>query len=390
MNDVIRKLQVEVERLSSWLHNDALPLWLSAGVDAPNSGFFERIGQDGVATDADNRRSRVHPRQIYCFAKAGAMGWQGEWKQTVEAGIEYYDRVYRREDGFYGSLAGQSGKMIDHTFDLYNQAFSVFAAAQIAVSIPDRFDEMRQRALGLMNTLVADYHHPLGGFEEANPPKLPLCSNPHMHLFEAMLAWETVDPETQFWSTYADEIANLALTKFIDGKTGALREFFDHDWKPYPGDKGMVVEPGHQFEWSWLMGQWADRRQNGDGMMAAKRLFQIAVDCGVCEQRKVAIMSLYDDFSVHDSLARLWPQTEWIKSALLFASLSKDEERVYYLQSALRAIDALRPFLETPIKGLWYDKWPEGGTLIDEPAPASTFYHILCACYEAEKTISEL
>ncbi|MDT8059726.1 mannose-6-phosphate isomerase, partial [Brucella melitensis] len=51
MNDVIRKLQVEVERLSSWLHNDALPLWLSAGVDAPNSGFFERIGQDGVATD---------------------------------------------------------------------------------------------------------------------------------------------------------------------------------------------------------------------------------------------------------------------------------------------------------------------------------------------------
>lgn len=125
MNDVIRKLQVEVERLSSWLHNDALPLWLSAGVDAPNSGFFERIGQDGVATDADNRRSRVHPRQIYCFAKAGAMGWQGEWKQTVEAGIEYYDRVYRREDGFYGSLAGQSGKMIDHTFDLYNQAFSV-------------------------------------------------------------------------------------------------------------------------------------------------------------------------------------------------------------------------------------------------------------------------
>lgn len=78
MNDVKRKLQTEVERLLLWLHNDALPLWVSAGVDAPNNGFFERVGQDGVATDTDNRWSRVHPNQIYFFAKAGAMGWQGE------------------------------------------------------------------------------------------------------------------------------------------------------------------------------------------------------------------------------------------------------------------------------------------------------------------------
>jgi mannose-6-phosphate isomerase len=151
-----------------------------------------------------------------------------------------------------------------------------------------------------------------------------------------------------------------------------------------------VVEPGHQFEWSWLMGQWADRRKNSDALKAAKRLFQIAVDHGICEHRRVAIMSLYDDFSVHDGLARLWPQTEWIKSSLLFASLSEGEERAFYLRSAVQAMDALRPFLDTPIKGLWYDKWPEGGSLLDEPAPASTFYHILCACYEAEKTVSAL
>ncbi|RRD25675.1 AGE family epimerase/isomerase [Brucellaceae bacterium VT-16-1752] len=391
MTDVIRKLQGEVEHLSLWLHNDALPLWLSAGVDLRSNGFFERVAQNGIATDTDNRRSRVHPRQIYCFAKAGAMGWPGEWKQTVESGLDYYDRVYRRgEDVFYGSLATHNGEMIDHTFDLYNQTFSVFAAAQIAVAIPSRFEEMRLRARGLMDALIADYHHPLGGFEEAKPPKLPLCSNPHMHLFEAMLAWEDVDPDTSFWSTYADEIANLALMKFIDGKTGALREFFDHDWQPYPGEKGRVVEPGHQFEWSWLMGQWADRRKNSDALKAAKRLFQIAVDHGICEHRRVAIMSLYDDFSVHDGLARLWPQTEWIKSSLLFASLSEGEERAFYLRSAVQAMDALRPFLDTPIKGLWYDKWPEGGSLLDEPAPASTFYHILCACYEAEKTVSAL
>lgn len=390
MDDVRRELRAEVERLSHWLHDDALPLWLSSGVDAADKGFYERIGQDGVAVAADSRRSRVHPRQVYCFAKAGTMGWKGDWKSVVEEGIAYYDRTYRRADGFYGALASPDGKLTDDSFDLYNQAFSIFAAAQVAVAIPERRDEMRARALALLNALLADYHHPLGGFEEANPPKLPLCSNPHMHLFEAMLAWEQVDPQTPLWSVYADEIANLALTKFIDGRTGALREFFDHDWQPFPGDKGRIVEPGHQFEWAWLMGQWAGRRQNADAMKAAKRLFAVGVDHGICEERRIAIMSLYDDFSVYDGLARLWPQTEWIKSALLFATVSEGDERDYYLRSALRAMKALEPFLQTPVRGLWYDKWPEGGALLDEPAPASTFYHILCACYEAEKAVASL
>lgn len=46
------------------------------------------------------------------------MGWKGEWKKKVEEGIEYYDRVYRREDGLYGSIEGKSGKMIDKKFDI--------------------------------------------------------------------------------------------------------------------------------------------------------------------------------------------------------------------------------------------------------------------------------
>jgi mannose-6-phosphate isomerase len=390
MRDVKNELQAKVERLSSWLHDDALPLWLSAGIDRIDKGFFERIAQDGTATDRDHRRSRVHPRQIYCFAKAGEMGWQGEWKQAVEDGIKYYDRVYRTDDGFYGSLASSDGKLIDQSFDLYNQAFSIFAAAQIAVSIPHRFDEMRKRALEIFNCLLEDYHHPKGGFEESNPPRLPLRSNPHMHLFEATLAWEVVDPETELWATYADEIANLALTKFIDSETGALREFFDQDWLPSQGHMGRLVEPGQQFEWSWLMGQWAQRRENTDAIKAAKRLFEIAASYGVCDQRNVAIMGLYDDFSVHDSLARLWPQTEWIKSALLLATLSEGQEKHHYLQSALLAFDALGLFLDTPVSGLWYDKWPKDCPIIDEPAPASTFYHILCATYEAEKSLAKL
>ncbi|MEJ1177542.1 AGE family epimerase/isomerase, partial [Agrobacterium sp. CMT1] len=97
---------------------------------------------------------------------------------------------------------------------LYNQAFALFAAAQTAAILPERRNEMRSRALEILAILERDYRHPVAGFEEANPPRTPLCSNPHMHLFEAMLAWEEQDRDGP-WSALADEIAGLALSRFI-------------------------------------------------------------------------------------------------------------------------------------------------------------------------------
>jgi mannose-6-phosphate isomerase len=209
-----------------------------------------------------------------------------------------------------------------------------------------------------------------------------------MHFFEAMLAWEKVDPQGP-WHGLTDDIAHLAMSKFIDAQSGGLREFFDHDWNPMPGDKGRIMEPGHQFEWAWLLTRWGDLRKNEDAITKAKRLFEIGEKYGICPQRKVAIMSLYDDFSVHDALARLWPQTEWLKAAVRLASVTHGEARYAYLGSAVRAIGALQPFLDTPVPGLWFDKWPADAPMIDEPAPASTFYHIVCAIYEAEDVLRE-
>lgn len=380
------KLSDEIKSLRKWLDEHALPLWWEVGAAKPNGGFYERIGQDAKPMLSDNRRARVQPRQAYCYAAAGQHGWNGDWKKAVEHGLSWFDKIYRLDDGLYGNLADSTGKLIDPGFDLYNQAFALFAAAQTAVALPERKAEMLDHALLILSILKRDFAHPVAGFEEANPPKEPLCSNPHMHLFEAMLAWEAVDPQGP-WTDLADEIANLAMTRFIDGENGGLREFFDHDWKPLPGDKGRIMEPGHQFEWAWLLVRWGTLRDNDHAIAKAKRMFDIGEKYGICERRKVAIMSLYDDFTVHDALARLWPQTEWLKAAVRLASVTEGEAKQRYLGSALRAVRALQPFLDTPVPGLWFDKWPADAPMLDEPAPASTFYHIACAIYESQDVL---
>ncbi|OLP56208.1 mannose-6-phosphate isomerase [Rhizobium rhizosphaerae] len=372
------------EDLRRWLTEQALPLWSATGYDTARGGFVETIALDGAPTQA-HRRARVQPRQVYCFAEAGRRGWTGDWARIATDGLAYFDRVYRREDGFYGALASAGGQMIDDSFDIYNQAFAFLAFAYLARVFPARLEEMAGRSNALRVALEQRVRHPVAGFEEDQPPRLPLCSNPHMHLFEAALASEEVEGFDQAaWANLADEIAQLAMDRFIDQDSGALREFFDHDWQPMPGEKGRIVEPGHQFEWAWLLTRWGERRGHAGALAKARRLFAIGEAHGICPTRKVAVMQLLDDFSVHDPVARLWPQTEWLKSAIRFAALTEGAEREAYLVSAGRAIAALMPFLDTPVVGLWRDKQKPDGIFIDEPAPASTFYHILCAIYELE------
>ena len=368
--------------LSTWLHDDALPLWRTKGFLGANSGFCETISLAGEPTFAP-RRARVHPRQVYCFAEAGCRGWGGDWRLPVEAGLTYFDRTYRLNNGFYGALATHEGELIDESFDLYNQAFAILSFVYTARAIPDTSRAMSSRASVMLDALQENYAHAHAGFQESIPQRLPLCSNPHMHLFEASLACE-MQPgfDKSSWVDLSDEIAELCLDRFIDGSSGGLREFFGADWRPFDGPKGRIMEPGHQFEWAWLLARWGRRRNRPDAISAARRLFEIGENHGICAHRKVAIMALNDDFSVFDSLARLWPQTEWIKSAARLAVLSEGDQRQHYLRSALQGCEALSIFLQFPIAGLWRDKMHEDGSFTEEPAPASSFYHILCAIYE--------
>lgn len=380
-------LQDYASELVSWLRNDALPIWWQAGADRVNGGFVETIGLDGVATDA-TRRGRVQPRQVYCYALAGKLGWSGPWQQALTHGLTYFTEKYWLDSGYFANAVGPTGDMVDDSFDLYNQAFALFGFSQAAQAVPSLALDMETRSLALLDMLRARFNHPEAGFHNDLPQSLPLKSNPHMHLFEAALGWEEykgrgVGP----WSALADEIAELAMTRFIDPRTGALREFFDADWTPHPGEPGRIVEPGHQFEWAWLLTRWGQSRGNAEAVVKAERLFEIGLKHGICPHRRVAVMALLDDFTIHDQTARLWPQTEWLKSSLRLASVSTGLKKDYYLAAATDACAAMRLFLDVPLRGLWRDKMHLDGTFLAEPAPASSFYHIACAIDELRQSM---
>lgn len=371
------------DRLKTWATGAAYPLWWSVGADHAKGGFFEKLDLEGAPVDGP-RRGRVLPRQIFSFAIAGDLGWSGPWREAVEHGLDFYLSAYRRPDGLFRTLVGPKGESLDETADLYDQAFALFALAAVAKVLPERAEEVRAIAVQVRDKLFAERKHPVAGFHQTNPPTAPLQSNPHMHLFEAMLAWTAID-EDPVWRALADEIAQLALDKFIHAESGQIREFFDLDWNPAPGVDGRICEPGHQFEWGWLLLRWGQLAERADATLAALRMIDAAEAHGTDAARGVAINALLDDFSVHDASARLWPQTERIKAAALAAEIIGDSK---YWDMAAAAAEGLLAYLRTPVPGLWRDKYQPDETFVEEPAPASSFYHIVLAIAELDRVVS--
>jgi mannose/cellobiose epimerase-like protein (N-acyl-D-glucosamine 2-epimerase family) len=377
---VDKDFKASTDSLTRWLTTDALPLWWARGADRQGGGFQELLSQSAEPVVVD-RRARVQARQIYAYATGGQLGWTGPWRDAVEHGLSFFLDCYRMQNGLFRTLVHADGSPADDTVWLYDQAFALLALAEASQSFPDRQGEFRDLARTVIDAL-SSRRLPAGGFSEASTTH-PYQSNPHMHLLEACLAWRTLDEDPR-WDALVDEIIGLCLTKFIDAN-GALHEFFAEDWSFELGVDGRIVEPGHQFEWAWLLERWARLRNRQDARQAARRLYEIGRDHGVDRDRGVALDQLLDDFSIHQGGGRLWPQTERIKAAVILAgSADNAEDKADYLKEATLGVEGLQKYFATPIQGLWRDKMKPDGAFVDEPAPASSFYHIVCAISELD------
>jgi mannose/cellobiose epimerase-like protein (N-acyl-D-glucosamine 2-epimerase family) len=369
MSKAKAQARVRQQRLMDWLLHKAYPLWSSQGVDRDNGGFHERLAADGSALD-EPRRARVQPRQIYSFAYAPSLGWRGDAREIVERGMAFFLRHYLRADGLYRTLVAPDGRALDNATVLYDQAFALLGLASARHLLgPD--PAIEEAAPALLDALYSQLKRVGPGFYSGLPERFPLLSNPHMHLFEAALAWCELSNEPA-WRTLANELGTLALERFIDSASGAVRETFDEAWRPAAGLDGRRVEPGHQFEWAWLLLRWG--HDDASTRRAALRLIEIGEQAGV--RHGVAVDALLDDLSVHDGNARLWPQTERLKASALAASLTGEAR---YWSSTVAAADGLLRYFDTPTAGLWYDRLSAEGVFHQGPAPASSFYHIVAA-----------
>lgn len=377
---VMRALEATeiVGALRSRIIDHCLPLWSTEGWDRTSGGFVERLDEYGRADQASPRRVRVQARQIYCFAKAAQMGWYPKGRKVALKGLEYLLTKGKSPDGRPGfvHLLTPDGGVLDARRDTYDLAFVILALASLYTL--DNDAQIRSEMDASCHFLETQLRSPHGGFHEGLPASMPRRQNPHMHLFEAMIAAFDATHDTVFQNR-AGDIFSLFLANFYDKQKQVLGEYFEEDWSKI---EPITVEPGHQAEWVWLLKGFQritgcpTGRYRTELLTSAMRYRDERTGCLVDEGDAAG--------RIRRQTRRLWPQTEmakaWIAQTEAGEAGAEAEARAALARMELH-------YLRHPIAGGWYDQFDRNGVSLVTTIPASSFYHVLCAVAEAEQVL---
>lgn len=368
----------ETRRLLDMGKTRVLPFWADRGWDRQNGGFYEALDKSGRGLTGIPRRTRAQARQSYVFARCSVAGWVDRTDLAVE-GLERLIRVAWNAGGNSGwaHLLDDNGNVLDGRRDLYDHAFIILACAWVYKASGDKtWLDLAAATLDFIDTHMGADH---GGFVEAiGAPVLPRRQNPHMHLFEALMALYEVTGDRTLLPRIAT-LRGLFDTVFFDAQTGHLREFFTADWQVHP-ERGHVLEPGHFCEWVWLLAE-CERLTGSAAGKAGSRLFEHAMARGVNPATDLLYAAIGPDGQVLEGGSRTWMQTEWVRAASIEMKRGNPEAPALLEQACKGLADH---HLEPVIAGGWEDAIARDGEGESARMPASTLYHFVGSLIEID------
>jgi len=371
--------KADLNALRHWLIEKALPVWATHGFDVGTQRFQERLDK-AARPIAVPQRAMVQARQIYVYAQAAMLGWHPEGAALAESAMAALRRDYLEMSNGRASVVFSvhpaSGAPVSRVRDAYTHAFVLFALAQLhAMNGDAELLTLADMIIAYVDEELTDAVH--GGVFDASPRTGAKRQNPHMHLLEAYLALDTAAPGRGYIER-AHRLVQLFHDRLAHLEHEILLEHFADDWGNHP-DKAMLFEPGHHYEWAWLLHR-HQKLGGADHAAWRERLHRTATEFGRSDNGL-----LWDevgaDRRVLKRSTRLWPHTEAIKAASV-RHTDGDAEAAAFAQHMSDLLFA--HFLDLPFEGGWTDHLASDLAPLVDYVPASSLYHLMHAASEAE------
>lgn len=386
---------VSAARLRSWASDVLLPFWATAGFDSRHGAFVEKFAPGGAPSSEDYTRVRVQARQIFVFSHAAASGLGDLGLDPARRAFAFLEtHAWDRDGGGWFHRLRRSGPPLERAKDCYDHAFLLLAMAWLyrasgEAGVLRRAEEtvaFLDRALGQQRGGAFDGYAERQVAAGAALP-LPRRQNPHMHLLEAFHALYEASGDAR-WLMHAGRIFQLFRRHFFDAAAGQLIELFDRDWQEVPQEGRRLREPGHFFEWTWLLHRHAALTGDAAAAGALRPLYDWAWQNGV-ERAGAAPWVVFEAVDAAGPLLgggskRLWPQAEAVKAALAVYERFGDEEA---LAAARRLLGGLFTTFASLDRPQWHEQVDRDGRVIREGMPASSLYHLYLAAAEAIRVL---
>jgi hypothetical protein len=256
---------------------------------------------------------------MYVLAHASLIGmYDGRalLEQTLGRVLDWYRHIGL--DGRWVFSVYDDGKIADPRCDSYTLAFLLMALAWVYRVRSDA------QLLALIDEVYAVLDGPLaasgGGVLDGLPrPDEYRRQNPNMQLMEAYLALHEATGRRHDLDR-AVAIGELFTSKLFDRTHEALSELHDDDWYT-ANPKSAWFEPGHHFEWVWLLRRLA-RSAPVSVDSDAKALFSRAATEGV-DAEGFAIDRVDMASGRRTATRRCWSTCEYVKACAVETELPR-------------------------------------------------------------------
>lgn len=376
-------LEQQVIRFQRWMSEKAIPLWSTKGIDLATGAVHERLLANGEVDFKCPKRVRVQARQMFSFTVAEGQGWSGSNHRLV-SDIWRFARIHGHHPSqphTYVHLLDEQDKVADDKQDLYDTAFHLLAAGT-------RYRQYRQpmdleHANQLLQHIEKDFAADNGGWTEGNYDAPCRRQNPHMHLFEAFMTLYEATNDGK-WLAKAGQIFSLFEKVFYDPTEEVLLEFFDEDWNPVEIDGHRIIEPGHMFEWVWLL-DWYSKLTGTPVKHFCEKLYQSGLRTGLDETSGLIYDATSDKGEPVHPTKRMWPMTELLKANLVLAQWQPQ----VYEEKAAHALELLfQYYIDPATEGAYIDQLDANNEVLSDVAPASTLYHLVVALVESSNYLA--
>ncbi|PRD44896.1 hypothetical protein C5748_05855 [Phyllobacterium phragmitis] len=373
---------------------DIVPRWIAMAADHKRGGLVERLDGEGRPVFGEPKTTLVHARTVFSLAHLCLATGNSTLLDSARKIHAFMDTHLRHPEGGYryavdpdGSPREGSASRVRRTYD---QSFVLLALVTLRKADPQAVAEGRIEELWRFiesltepatGALYEDDQMALKGAQAGDRR----AQNPQMHMLEAVLQAYELTREV-VWLERATRYVSLLQDYFIDRSTGSVRELVSHDLSPLEGAEGLRREPGHQYEWAWLLHRYADLSGDDHVRPLADRMTVFADTYGIRRTGDPLDGAPFDalaaDGSIIEDTHLLWPLTEAGKLACMLhlrgdaraAARARKWERLIF--SRFFACDRTR----------WVNQLDGRGGVIWPDALSRLIYHVALFVTEGART----
>lgn len=383
-----------VNHLSYRLLQRWVPKWHEAFFDPYAGLFYERVNRNFKPLSVGYRRLLTQCRLLAVFSDALSrrpqLAYAGLWPDTLDEVFEgIVTHFHVTETGGWRFSVDEDRNPLDNNYDLYGHAFVIFALSHYYRASQN--DDARVLAAKTASFITNHFRAPgYKGFAEAlddslRPLDRPRRHESHMHLLEACLfAADTWDDPV--YARMADDIVDLFTRYFYNSDAQMLSEYFDADLNPQT-DKGHIIcEPGHYYEWIWLLKKHAAR--GGDAMaydVLCLHLLDWANKHGWDQEFGGIYDELDPDGAVLVDTKRIWPFTEALKANVLM--LDSVSDKIDLKENIARMVAVFNEqYMDE--RGFWTEWLTRDLQSATDYMPGTTPYHVYFGIMESAAVLN--